>query len=120
MKRLALSVSVSALLCSAAFGSAEAFTYDGQASLIGPSNLSMKYQDPEAKLQNNLSSNNLSSQPGSNSSSGKFGNFSFKFSSANSSNGFGGGPSQFAPSGNSAFGSPFGPNNLDLALGTRH
>ena len=119
MKRLVLSLSVSAVLCAAAFGSAQAFTYDGQASLIGPSNLAMKYQDPEAKLQNNLSSDNMSSQPGSNGTSGKFGNFSFKFSSANS-NGFGGAPGQFVPSGNSAFGSPFGPNNLDLALGNRH
>jgi hypothetical protein len=112
MKRLNFSVFAIAAMSCVAIGNAQAFTYDGRASLN--MDTSLRYQDPEEKLQNNLTN----SQPGSNSSSGRFGNFSFKFSGANS--GPNGAQSPFLPSANSSFASPFGPNNIDLALGGRH
>ena len=112
MTRLAFPMFAIAALCCTAIGGAQAFTYDGRASLN--MDTSLRYQDPDDKFQNNLTS-----PPGTNSSSGKFGNFSFKFSSSNSS-GPAGIEDRFVPSGNSAFASPFGQNNLDLALGNRH
>ncbi|HVJ53407.1 MAG TPA: hypothetical protein VM689_13150 [Aliidongia sp.] len=119
MNRLALSAFAIAALLGTFAGGARAFTYDGRASYDTSTNVSLHYQDPDPDSKfrsNNLSNSNA---PGQNGSSGKFGNFSFKFSGG-SSNGFGGPANQFVPSGNSAFGSPFGPNNLDLALGNRH
>jgi hypothetical protein len=98
-----------AVSCLAA-GGARAFTYDGRASLN--SDASLRYQDPEAKLQNSLTP-----QSGANGTSGKIGNFTFQFSGSSPQST---GQSPFVPSGNSAFASPFGPNNLDLALGNRH